>query len=175
MIENLPGYCHCKTVSFAQKEQPAWADSKVWLNVICDKKVAGSIGLVSVSAMNEAGIKRANVAAFELDFDMLPALPSRDNVFKHLPTYPLVQQDLSVIVDESMTWEQIKGSINMMVKDIWFVEEYRGEQIPEGKKSIMFSVKIGNDDSTMTSKQIDKKMAGILKNLKNKCGAELRD
>ena len=34
--------------------------------------------------------------------------------------------------------------------------------------------KIGNDDSTMTSKQIEKKMNGIIKVLSNKCKAELR-
>ena len=36
----------------------------------------------------------------------------------------------------------------MMVKELSFVEEYRGKQIPEGKKSIMLSYRIGNDDST---------------------------
>lgn len=175
VLENMSKFCHCEEISFAQKEKPTWADSKVWLNVMCNKQIAGSIGLVSVSAMNEAGIKRTNVAAFEIDFDKLHALPSRDNEFKHLPTYPLVAQDLSIVVDEAMTWKEIVEAIKFQVKEINFVEEYRGEQIPEGKKSIMFNIKIGNDDSTMTSKQIDKKMGGILKNLKNKCGAELRD
>ena len=61
-----------------------------------------------------------------------------------------------------------------MVKELRFVEEYRGKQIPAGKKSVMLSIKIGNDDSTMTSKQIDKKMAGIIKVLSKKCNAELR-
>ncbi len=175
VIESLPSYCHSEAVSFAQKEKPSWADEKVWLNIISQKKVIGSIGLVSVSALTAADIKRTTVAAFELDLDMLKALPSRDNEFKHLPVYPLVDQDLSIVVDESVTWESIRESIKFMVKDIHFVEEYRGEQIPEGKKSIMFSIKIGNDDGTMTSKQIEKRMNGIFKNLKNKCGAELRD
>ena len=49
-----------------------------------------------------------------------------------------------------------------MVKELKFVEEYRGKQIPAGKKSVMLSLKIGNDDSTMTSKQIEKKMNGII-------------
>jgi phenylalanyl-tRNA synthetase beta chain len=62
-----------------------------------------------------------------------------------------------------------------MVKELKFVEEYRGEQVPEGFKSIMLSLKIGNDDSTMTAKQIDKKMGGIIKLLENKCGAVLRE
>jgi len=61
-----------------------------------------------------------------------------------------------------------------MVKSLKFVEEYRGKQIPAGKKSVMLSLTIGNDDSTMTSKQIEKKMNGIIKVLGKKCNAELR-
>ena len=174
VIENLPGYCHVEALTFDQKEKPSWADSKVWLNIKSGKKVIGSIGLVSVSALAESGIRLVNAAVFELDTDMLAPYPSRTNEFKPLPQYPLVDQDLSLLVDESMTWEQIRDTIKYMVKDLRFVEEYRGKQIPEGKKSIMLSLRIGNDDSTMTSKQIEKKMNGIIKLLGKKCGAELR-
>ena len=55
------------------------------------------------------------------------------------------------------------------------MEEYRGDQIPEGKKSIMLRVKFGNDDSTMTSEEINKKMSGIISSLNHVCGAELRE
>ena len=54
------------------------------------------------------------------------------------------------------------------------MEEYKGNQIPEGKKSIMLRVKIGNDDGTMTSEQINAKMNHILEALNRQCGAELR-
>ena len=122
----------------------------------------------------ESGIKMISAAAFELDTDGLTPYPSRTNEFKSLPQYPLVEQDLSLLVDEAITWEQIREAIKFMVKELRFVEEYRGKQIPAGKKSVMLSIKIGNDDSTMTSKQIDKKMAGIIKVLSKKCNAELR-
>jgi len=174
VIEGMPGYCHFEPIEFVQEEKPAWADEKVWLNVKCDGKLAGSIGLLSVAALTEAGVKLEKAAAFELNQDMLKPYPSRTNEFKHLPLYPLVDQDLSLLVDESMTWGQIRDTIKYMVKELKFVEEYRGKQIPEGKKSVMLSLKLGNDDSTMTAKQIEKKMNGIIKVLKNKCGAELR-
>jgi phenylalanyl-tRNA synthetase beta chain len=174
VIEGMPGYCHCEPLSFKQKEQPTWADSKVWLNVMAGKTVIGSIGLVSVSALAESGIKLTNAAVFELDVDKLVPYPSRTNEFRPLPMYPLVQQDLSLLVDEKIKWEQIRETIKYMVKDLRFVEEYRGKQIPAGKKSVMITITIGNDDSTMTSKQIEKKMNGIIKLLGNKCGAELR-
>ena len=175
VIEAMPSYCHAEGFKFNQTAKPTWADEKVWLNVCLDNEVVGAIGLLSVSALSEAGIKRTNVAAFEIDTDKLVAFPSRTNEFKHLPQYPLVEKDLSLLVDETMSWKQIEESIDKMVKEVTFVEEYRGEQIPDGKKSIMLSVKFGNDDSTMTSKQIDKKMVGIIKQLEKKCKAILRE
>ncbi|MBQ6456885.1 MAG: phenylalanine--tRNA ligase subunit beta, partial [Mogibacterium sp.] len=170
----LSGFCHCEPLEFVQKEKPAWSDDKVWLNIKSGKKVIGSIGLISVSALAESGIKLTYAAAFEIDTDGLVPYPSRTNEFKPLPQYPLVEQDLSLLVDESVTWAEIRDAIKYMVKELRFVEVYRGKQIPAGKKSVMLSIKIGNDDSTMTSKQIDKKMAGIIKVLGNKCHAELR-
>ena len=174
VIEGLAGYCHCEPLSFVQKEKPSWADEKVWLNIKSGKKIIGSIGLISVAALAESGIKLTYAAAFELDTDGLSSYPSRTNEFRPLPQYPLVQQDLSLLVDESVTWFEISEAIKYMVKELKFVEEYRGKQIPAGKKSVMLSLKIGNDDSTMTSKQIEKKMNGIIKVLSNKCKAELR-
>jgi len=174
VIEGMGPYCHFKPFTFKQKEKPSWADENVWLNIMEDGKIAGSIGLLSVQALADSGIKMINAAAFELDTAAIEPYPSRTNEFRHLPQYPLVEQDLSLLVDESVKWGDIREAIKYMVKDLEFVEEYRGKQIPAGKKSIMLSLKIGNDDSTMTSKQIEKKMNGIIKVLEKKCGARLR-
>ena len=174
VIEEMSGYCHFKPFTFKQKAKPSWADEKAWLNIAEEGRIVGSVGLISVQALTDSGIKLISAAAFELDTAMLEAYPSRTNEFRHLPQYPLVEQDLSLLVDESMTWGEINEAIKYMVKDLTFVEEYRGKQIPAGKKSIMLSLKIGNDDSTMTSKQIEKKMNGIIKVLGKKCGAQLR-
>ena len=174
VIEGMGRYCHFESFSFKQKEKPSWADEKVWLNVMAGGKVAGSIGLIAVHALSDSGIKMMSAAAFEIDTAAIEPYPSRTNEFKHLPQYPLVEQDLSLLVDESVKWGDIYEAIKYMVKELRFVEEYRGKQIPAGKKSIMLSLKIGNDDSTMTSKQIEKKMNGIIKVLEKKCGAQLR-
>ncbi len=174
VIEGMGRYCHFEPFTFKQKEKPLWADEKVWLNVMSGDKMAGSIGLIAVHALADSGIKMVSAAAFEIDTAALEPYPSRTNEFKHLPQYPLVEQDLSLLVDESVKWGEIHEAIKYMVKELRFVEEYRGKQIPEGKKSIMLSLKIGNDDSTMTSKQIEKKMNGIIKVLEKKCGAQLR-
>ena len=173
-VENMAAYCHFEPLTFKQKDKPAWADEKAWLNIMSGDTKVGDMGLISVAALTEAGVKNLSAAAFELDTDILTPYPSRTNEFKHLPTYPLVDQDLSILVDESVRWKDIEDAIGMMVKELSFVEEYRGQQIPDGKKSIMLSYKIGNDDSTMTSKQIEKKMGAIVNVLQKRVGAELR-
>jgi phenylalanyl-tRNA synthetase beta chain len=175
VVEEMPRFCSMEGFSFKQKGKPAWADRDAWLNVVNKGgKIIGSLALVAVPVMADAGIRRASMAVFELDYDMMKALSSRTNEFVHIPQFPLVEEDLSLLVDEDVTWHEISEAIKFMVRELTFVEEYRGRQIPAGKKSIMLRFKMGNDDSTMTAKQIDKKRNAIIKALEKKCGAEIR-
>lgn len=176
VVESLPRYCHMNGYQFKQIEKPSWADSEVYLNIINDEKeVIGSLGLVSVATLSDAGVKKASAAVFELDVKKLVPFTSRTNEFEHLPQFPLVEEDLSLLADEDVKWEDIYEAIKYMAKEVSFIEEYRGSQIPEGKKSIMIRIKLGNDDSTMTAKQIEKKTKNILNVLAKKTGVTLRD
>ena len=175
IIESMADYCHMHKLTFEQKEKPSWADVNGYLNVMCNDIEVGSIGLVSVSTMNDAKIKHTNVAMFEINFDKLIPYDSRTNKFEHLPQLPLVQKDLSILVDENITWKEIQELIENKVKEVEFIEEYNGNQIPSGKKSIMLRIKIGNDENTMTTEEINNKMDSIVKTLNKKCGAVLRE
>ena len=176
VVESLPRYCHMNGYQFKQVEKPSWADSEVYLNILNDdKEIVGSLGLVSVATLSDAGVKKASAAVFELDVKKLVPFTSRTNKFEHLPQFPLVEEDLSLLADEDVKWEDIYEAIKYMAKEVSFIEEYRGSQIPEGKKSIMIRIKLGNDDSTMTAKQIEKKTKNILNVLAKKTGVTLRE
>lgn len=176
VVESLPRYCHMNGYQFKQIQKPSWADSDVYLNIVNDEKdIIGSLGLVSVATLADAGVKKASAAVFELDVKKLVPFTSRTNEFQHLPQFPLVEEDLSLIADEDVKWEDMYEAIKYMAKEVNFIEEYRGAQIPEGKKSIMLRIKLGNDDSTMTAKQIEKKTKNILNVLAKKTGATLRE
>ena len=82
---------------------------------------------------------------------------------------------LSLLVNNDITWEEIESVVKPMVKEIIFIEEYRGDKIPEDKRSITIRVKIGNNDSTMTTEQITSKVGGILKVLGKKLNIVLRE
>lgn len=175
VVEEMASFNHMEELHFEQKDKPTWADPNAYINIMLGEEEIGSLGLLSVYAMNESKIKRTNVAIFEINFDKFVPYDSRTNEFKHLPQFPLVEKDLSIIVDNNVTWNDISKVIKSKVKELEFIDEYRGDQIPEGKKSITLRVKIGNDDSTMTSEEIDKKMHSLMNTLSHVCGAELRE
>ena len=175
VIEDLARYCHMDKLELVSCDKPSWADVNAYLGIKCNNEVIGYLGLVSTSVMTESKIKRTNIALFEVNFDKFVPFASRTNKFEHLPQFPLVEKDLSLVMDSSITWEEISNLISPMVKELEFIEEYHGNQIPEGKKSIMLRFKIGNDDSTMDSEQITNKMNSIIKKMNKVFGAELRE
>ncbi len=176
VIENISGYTHMKELSFTTEcEKPSWADINAYLAIKLDDVVVGYMGLLSVKTMNDAKIKRTNVAIFELDSNMFVPLESRTNKFKHIPVLPSVEKDLSLIVDENITWAEILKYIRSKASSIKFIEEYRGNQIPEGKKSIMLRITFDSGDTTLTSEEINTKLDAIIRTLNKMCGAVLRE
>ena len=175
IVENIARYCHMEEIKLEKIEKPSWADINAYLNITKDGEIIGELGLVSMETMINTKIKRANVVIFEINADKLVPYASRTNEYERLPELPLVEKDLSIIIDEEITWEQIENAIKSKVKEIDFIDEYRGDQIPEGKKSITLKVRILNEGTTMTSEQINEKMNIILKALDKKCGAKLRE
>ncbi len=176
VIENISGYTHMKELTFTTEcEKPSWADINAYLAIKLDDEVVGYVGLLSVKTMNDAKIKRTNVAIFEIDSDMFVPLESRTNKFKHIPVLPSVEKDLSLIVDENITWSEMTKYIRSKASSIKFIEEYRGNQIPEGKKSIMLRVTFDSGDTTLTSEEINTKLDAIIRTLNKMCGAVLRE
>ncbi len=175
IIEEMARYCHMEEIHLEIGDKPTWADINASLNIVKKDKVIGHLGLLSARTMNEAKIKRTNVAIFEINMAELEPYASRTNNYERLPELPLIEKDLSIIVDESISWQMIKDSIAKLVKELEFVDEYRGNQIPDGKKSITLKVRMICEGTTMTAEEINEKMNHILKVLNKNCDAVLRE
>ena len=180
-VSALANYVHIEPIAFKQIDKPVWADDVLWLNITAeaepDKKI-GNLALLSKKACLDCGIKNSSVMIFEFDIDALQPLSSRSNDFTHIPEYPLVGYDLSLLFDLSVKWSEIlsdiKGASNSLLQDVFFVDEYRGQQIPEGKKSLTFRLLIGSLEKTLTSDEIENCAKAVIKRLKKTMGAELR-
>jgi len=180
MLEALPRCVHIEPLTFSQTSKPVWADNVVWLNIFHAGELVGNLGLLSRKASIDCGIRNSAVMLFELDIDSLKPYPSRSNKFIRLPEYPMTEYDVSMLFDLSVKWEEIiavitgKKSPDDLLRDVTLVEEYRGHQVPGGKKSITFRLIIGSLKKTLTSEEIENCAGAVIKRLKKSLEAELR-
>ncbi|MBQ6850480.1 MAG: phenylalanine--tRNA ligase subunit beta [Oscillospiraceae bacterium] len=180
VLEMMPRYTHMEGFTFRKDEKPVWADNTVWLNIYVGDEKVGDMGLLAKKPSMECGIKNLAAILFELDFYKLVPFKSRTNEFKHLPEFPENNYDISLLFDVDTKWEKIyaeimrKAKSEKLIKAAYFVDEYRGKQIPQGKKSVTIRLVIGSDTKTLTSEQIEKVAATVTKTLEHTAGAQTR-
>ena len=178
VLEMMPRYTHMEGFTFKQVEKPVWADNVVWLNVYLGEERIGDLALLSKKVSMECGIKNLNVMLFELDQDCMKPFRSRTNSFTHLPEYPMTEYDISVLLPGEVKWEDVAQTIRGVKSELFhgaqFVDEYRGKQVPDGKKSVTVRLAIGSKEKTLTSAEIEEVANGVIKKLVKRFGAELR-
>ena len=118
------------------------------------------------------------VMVAELDVDAIqPLVPDRYNLVS-VPVFPPVLEDLAVVVDESISAEQIANLIRKTggatITDIKLFDVYRGGQAGPGKKSLAFNLTYQNPDRTLTDEEVARIRQKIVKHLDKELGAQLR-
>ena len=178
VVEMMARYVHMETLTFRQEEKPIWADNVVWLNIYRGEEKVGDLALLAKKVSMACGIKNLNVMLFQLDQDSLVPLKSRTNTFTHIAEYPMTDYDISLLLDGSVQWKDVLQTVGGIKSELLhgasFVDEYRGKQVPAGKKSLTLRLSIGSKEKTLTSAEIEEVAAGVLRKIAKRFGAELR-
>ena len=180
IIENMSRYVHMEGFNFRRTEKPVWADETVWLNIYLDDTKIGDLALLSKKASLACGIKNLSAMLFEINSDSLKPFPSRTNGFAHLNEYPLIEYDVSMLFDVNTKWADIKTAAlkkknnESFLKDVDFVDEYKGAQVPEGMKSVTIRLTIGSNEKTLNANEIEACANSVLKVLAKELGGEIR-
>ena len=115
---------------------------------------------------------------FELDFDRLLELAKIDTQFEPIPVYPSIQRDLAILVSRDIFSGQplriIKEIGGDLVDSVYLFDLYFGDQIPQGKKSLAYTIEYRSHAGTLTDDVIDKIQLRIIARLKEDLRAELR-
>ncbi|MDO9027549.1 MAG: phenylalanine--tRNA ligase subunit beta, partial [Candidatus Roizmanbacteria bacterium] len=92
--------------------------------------------------------------------------------------YPYVERDISIVVSHDIAVEDIKKAItgidSSMIEAVNLFDIYTGSPVPEGKKSLAFSVRYRAEERTLTDSEVNELHAKILECLRNSFKAELR-
>ena len=178
ILEKLDRTVQIAPLSFSGDTAVAWGDPRARLAITCGGQPVGALAVASSRAKRKTGIRRAEVALFELDVDALTPLPSRDNDPKPLPTYPQVEYDISMIVAHSVTWadaQSIASEADAMIRAVTFVDQYVGPPIPPDRKSLTIRLHLGSDTGTLVRQQIDEVAGRAVAALGEKLGAVIRE
>ena len=145
--------------------------------VSIDGVEVGVMGQVHPLVAKNYGID-VDVYCAEINFTKLLDCLLPDATYTPLPKYPSVTRDLSLICDETVTVADaeavITAAAGKLLRGVKLFDIYRGVGVPEGKKSMAFSLELRADDRTLTDTDSEAVVTKVLSALKEMLDAILR-
>ncbi len=117
--------------------------------------------------------------AYVAKFDLKKMFTLADSVktYKPLPKFPASTRDLSLLADKTLPIIEIEKAIRRVIpnilEEVKLFDVYEGAQVPEGKKSVSYSIVLRASDRTLTVEECDNAMNKIFKEL-SKINVNLR-
>ena len=143
-----------------------------------EPKLLATLGCMHPVLCKRFGVKQPVYAA-EINWEVLFGLIKRDKFsFKELPRFPEVRRDLALLLDESVTYADVRKTAlragKKLIKSITLFDVYRGEKILFGKKQYALNFVLQDPEHTLTDQEVEKTMERVLEALKSELGAILR-
>jgi phenylalanyl-tRNA synthetase beta chain len=149
-------------------------------DVRVDGHLVGSIGRLDPALAEGRDLPKSDaVYVAEFDLDALTArAPRTPRVAQPLPRHPWVIRDVSILVDDTLSAETVRGTIRSAAPttlvDVREFDRYQGKGIPEGKVSLSVRLMFRAPDRTLTDSEVHAAMEGIVAGLTRELGAVQR-
>jgi phenylalanyl-tRNA synthetase beta chain len=136
----------------------------------------GFFGELHPDAQTALDVPRTYVA--ELNFNKLLKNAQVTREFKEIPKYPAISLDIAVLVDDTVENEQLIEAIRKtggaILEQVSLFDLYTGKGVPEGKKSMAYSMTFRVPDRTLTDEEALEVREKVLEKLSKDFGAEIR-
>ncbi len=121
-------------------------------------EVIVEFGSIKKSVLKHFDIKQ-EVFFGDVNWDAIQKYVSNKIKLVDIPKFPEVRRDLALLVNQSVTFEQLyqvaKQTEKVLLKNINLFDVYEGKNLPEGKKSYALSFVLQDTSNTLTDVQID--------------------
>ncbi len=136
------------------------------------------LGTVSQARLRQLDIKQPVFAA-EINWSLLVKHYLKEKVqYRELPQYPEVRRDLALLLDENVSFADIRKAAlaveKKLLRKVVLFDVYRGDKIPAGKKQYAVSLTFQDYEKTLTDKYVEQMVSRILGALSHQFGAVLR-
>ncbi|MEP1780315.1 phenylalanine--tRNA ligase subunit beta, partial [Reichenbachiella sp.] len=147
------------------------------LDLLKDGQLLVSLGKISPKVQKVAEVTQ-DVFYAEFNWAKMLKKYGKKILYKPVPKFPEVRRDLSLVLDEHVSFQQIlelaKKESKKLVKRINVFSIYQGDSIGEGKKSYALSFILQDENKTLNDKAIDKTMNGLIASFENDLNAIIR-
>ena len=136
----------------------------------------GCMGELCKETIEQNNFSSSEVIVFEIDLSKIIKCQNKF-IYKDFSQYPQAHRDLSLIIDRSVKFSQIKEIIygESLVEDCLIFDIYEGNEIPREKRSISIRVNYQSARETLSSKKLEKVEKNILSKLEKKLGIYIRE
>lgn len=135
------------------------------IDLAINNTVVAHVGKVANNITKALGIKQ-EIFFGDINWNLLLKQVNDNIVFEEVSKFPEVRRDLSLVIDKSITFEQVRkvalATENNLLKQINVFDVYEGEKIDEGKKAYAMSFILEDENKTLTDKVIDKTMNRLM-------------
>lgn len=139
--------------------------------------------LVFVGTVQKGVLKKMDIdqSVWMADFQwktIFDSVKARKSNFEPLAKFPAVKRDLSMLIDKSIHFEDLKRMAlqteKHLLKEVSVFDVFEGDKLPAGKKSYALSFMLQDAEKTLTDQEIDKVMDKLIKQFEKEAGAEIR-
>ena len=139
------------------------------------KKLLGYLGELHPLALKDLGLD--NAVILELDLGELLNMKVSEIKYKPASRFPAVTRDLALLLDEKVTFEEIRVEslrADSLIHKVSVFDLYRGKGVPEGKKSLAITLTLYAEDHTLKDEEIALSVKKAIDALSRKFLAEIR-
>jgi phenylalanyl-tRNA synthetase beta chain len=138
----------------------------------------GVLGRLGPRLAGRFDLEGRTVLLAELDFEALCELASDAISSTTLPRFPSLELDLALIVDDSTSHERVLEELRQaggeLLEATQLFDLYRGPPIPDGQKSLAYSLTFRAPDRTLTDEEVAEAIEAIELHLADRLGAKIR-
>lgn len=101
-----------------------------------------------------------------------------DKRYTPISRYPSIRRDISVVLDKNIASSEVTSIIKeigkTLVKEVSLVDYYKGKQIPEGKRGLLYRIEFRSNERTLKDAEVNCLHSEIKKALSEKLNITFR-
>jgi phenylalanyl-tRNA synthetase beta chain len=143
--------------------------------ISCQGNAIGWLGGLHPDLVAKLGLNRP-VFLFELQVSTLQRgqIPQ----FGAISKFPAIRRDLALLVDVQTSAREVMATMRKaageLLVDLQLFDEYRGEGIDSGRKSLALALTLQDSSRTLKDEVVEEILARVVRSLQSDLGAELR-